>query len=389
MFFLYLHPEEYHINKTYKSIPVKKLTLVLLFISFFAQAQEKVNFTEKFKKENQGKYQVEVNEVKELLQIMIAITKTGLENEDMMQQEGPYYQDVLKQFKAYENEPIIHTFDSLLVETLINNVFLTGNGISYDFKGDKLVKSDVYIFPAGGVNGVKVVENPITQYKQDLEDFAKKSNFRSFYKKHKKYYAEIIAQYEKEANVGKQWKWLEQNFDTRIHAYTIYCSPLINGLNYTSEFNNNNFRLIYMSLPPLSNNSYMSAIENELFNTRVMFTEIDHNYVAKPTKEHKAQIDKAFKDRTYWVDETIEGIDAYTSPRYIFDEYMTYAVYLLYCKHHYKEADFQKAFTATVGVMKDRGFTKMKEFTDKLLTVCAENPEKKIEYVYPDFLNTL
>lgn len=79
---------------------MKKLTLVLLFISFFAQAQEKVNFTEKFKKENQGKYQVEVNEVKELLQIMIAITKTGLENEDMMQQEGPYYQAVLKQFKA-------------------------------------------------------------------------------------------------------------------------------------------------------------------------------------------------------------------------------------------------------------------------------------------------
>lgn len=143
---------------------MKKLTLVLLFISFFAQAQEKVNFTEKFKKENQGKYQVEVNEVKELLQIMIAITKTGLENEDMMQQEGPYYQAVLKQFKAYENEPIIHTFDSLLVQTLINNVFLTGNGISYYFKGDKLVKSDVYIFPAGGVNGVKVVENPITQY---------------------------------------------------------------------------------------------------------------------------------------------------------------------------------------------------------------------------------
>lgn len=373
-------------NQIYKSLKVKKLTIVFLLISFFAQAQEKVNFTEKFKKENQGKYNIEVNEVKELLQIMIAITKTGLENDDMMQQEGPYYQSVMKQFKAYEKEPIIHTFDSLLIETLINNVFLTGNGISYHFKGNQLVKSDVYIFPAGGVNGVKAVENPITKYKKELEDFAIKSDFRSFYKKHKKYYAEIIAQYEKEANVVKQWKWLEQNFDTRINAYTIYCSPLINGLNYTSEFNNNNFRLIYMSLPPLVTNSYMSSIENELFNTRVMFTEIDHNYVAKPTNEHKIQINEAFKDRNYWVNEAVQGIDAYSTPKYIFDEYMTYAVYLLYCKNHYKEADFNAAYTATDQVMDARGFTKMKEFTDKLLTVSAENEGKKIEYLYADFL---
>jgi hypothetical protein len=367
---------------------MKRLTFVFLFISIFSQAQEKVNFTEKFKKQHQGKYKIEINEVKGLLQIMIAITKTGLENDDMMQQDGAYYQDVIKHFKPYENEPIIKTFDSLLVITLINNVFLTGNGISYNFKGDKLVKSDIYLFPSKGVNAVRVSENPITIYKKQLEDFAKKTNFRSFYKKHKKYYANIIAEYEAKANLGRQWKWLEKNFDTRINAYTIYCSPLINGLNYTSEFNQNNFRLIYMSLPPLSNYPNMSEIENELFNTRVMFTEIDHNYVGKPTNEHKELINKTFKDRKEWVNEPIEGVSAYSTPKYIFDEYMTYGVYLLYCKEGYSEADFQRAFSATVQVMADRGFTKMKEFTTKLLEIQLLNPSKKIEYLYPEFLRS-
>lgn len=367
---------------------MKKLTIVFLFLTLVSQAQEKVNFTEKFKKQNEGKYRVEINEVKELLQIMIAITPTGLANDDMVQQEGAYYQDVLQHFKKYKNEPIIKTIDSLLVESLINNVFFTGNGISYDFKGDKLVKSKVYLFPAKGVNSVAVSENPITAYKEQLEDFAKKSDFRSFYKKHTQFYADIIENYESQANVGKQWKWLEQNFDTRINAYTIYCSPLINGLNYTSEFNHNGFRLIYMSLPPLSEYLQMTKIENELFNTRIMFTEIDHNYVGKPTKEHKAVIDEVFKDRHKWVNEAVQGVDAYSAPKYIFDEYMTYAVYLLYCKDKYSEADFQNAASATAQVMADRGFIRMKEFTDLLLKVHAQHPDKRIEDLYPDFLKS-
>ncbi len=365
---------------------VKVLVLMMLLAGWGVQAQEKVNFTEKFKKQNQGKYKVEVNELKELLQIMIAITPNGLGNDDMVQQEGQYYQDVLKQFKPFENEPIIKTIDSLLNITLIYNVFITGNGISYDFKGDKLVKSSIYLFPSQGVNGIRLKENPITTYKEQLEDFAKKSGFRAFYKQHKKYYASIIEDYEKHANLGKQWKWLEENFDTRLNAYTIYCSPLINGLNYTAEFKNNDFRLIYMSLPPLSTYKHMSEIENELFNTRVMFTEIDHNYVSKPTNEHKTEIDKAFAERTRWVNESVQGTEAYSAPKYIFDEYMTYAVYLLYCKAKYKEADFQNAYQATAQVMADRGFPKMKEFTDRLLEVQAKHPDKKIEYLYSEFL---
>ena len=193
---------------------MKKSILSILFlitITFSAAAQDSgINFSEKFKRENQGNYKIEVHEVRELVMIMLAITETGLGNDDMVYQEGSYYQDVLAHFKPYENEKIIQTFDSLLVSSIYNYIFLTGNAISYDFKGHHLKKSETYDFPATGVANVEITENPITTYKKQLEDFAKKSKFREFYRQHHAFYSAMATEYEENANLGQQWEWLEE-----------------------------------------------------------------------------------------------------------------------------------------------------------------------------------
>ncbi|WP_170137755.1 DUF4932 domain-containing protein [Chitinophaga dinghuensis] len=362
------------------------LPLFLVLAALQTFAQEKVNFSESFKKANQGKYKIDIHEVKELIHIMIAITPGGLENDDMIQQEGSYYKEILAHFKPYANEPIIKTFDSLISASPLNYIFLTGNGFSYNFKKDKLEPSNVYIFPAITVSKVTITENPITTYKAQLEDFAKKTNFRKFYANHKAYYSGITADYNKNANLGSQWKWLEANFKTRINNYVIFCSPLINGLNYTGEFKNNNFYQIYMVLPPLDQYPKLSAKEVEVLNTRVMFTEIDHNYVGQPTDDNKEKINQLFKDRTVWVNEKASGIFAYPNPVKVFNEYMTYGVFLLYCKDHYDEATFNKTTKDLIQLMTDRGFPQMKLFTDNLLKIRAENPNKNIDDLYPAFL---
>lgn len=229
--------------------------------------------------------------------------------------------------------------------------------------------------------------NTVTTYINEIEKFAKKSNFRKFYKAHKKEYNDIIASYEKNANLGNQWKWLEQHFETKINSYIIFCSPLIYGLNFTGEFKNNDFRLIHMNLPPLDDFPNWSAIDIEVFNTRVMFTEIDHNYVNAPTNANKELINKLFKDRSVWTNEKVYGVSAYPNPVRVFDEYMTYGVFLLYCKDHYTDTTFTKATKEAIQLMTDRGFTKMKEFTEKLVKTYMDNPGKKIDTWYPDFLN--
>ena len=362
------------------------ISVLLILTCLFSKAQDRINFTEKFKKENQGKYKIEINEAKELIHIMLAITKSGLENDDMIQQEGVYYKDVISYFKPFKDEKIIKTFDSLLVASPYNYIFLTGNGISYDFKREKLVKNEIFVFPATGVSGIKITENPITTYKKEIEDFAVKSKFREFYKKQKPYYSQIISDYDRKANLGKQWKWLEKNFKTKINSYIIFCSPLINSLNYTGDFDNNNFKLIYMVLPPLDNFEKLSELQNELFNTRAMVTEIDHNYVKAPSIANKEAIDQCFKDRKIWTDENTEGIFAYPNPVKVFDEYMTYGVFVLFCEDNYDQKNFLETKQSIIALMKERGFPKMQEFTDKLLKVRAENRDKKIDDWYPEFL---
>jgi hypothetical protein len=362
----------------------------LIWNTAFSFAQDtQVNFTKAFQKQNNGKFRIEINEVKELVHIMIAITKSGLGNDDMVQQKGAYYQDVLKQFKPFQDEPIILTFDSLLQKSLFNFVFLTGNAISYDFNNDSLVANNVYKLPADEVNNFKITENPITTYKAAIEDFAKKSGFRQFYAAHKSFYNSLISDYEKNANVGKQWKWLERNFTTRINSYVILCSPLINGLNYTGGFKSGDFELIQMVLPPIVHNEKWTLPFTEAFNTRGIFTEIDHNYVRKPSNKFEKEINESLKDRIKWVDTGMYGTRYYPTPKHVFNEYMTYGVFVLYCEDVFKkDPETLKTVCDELNAVmaKQRGFIKMKEFSDYLVTLRKTNKNKKIEDLYPTLL---
>ncbi|MEG1385832.1 DUF4932 domain-containing protein [Algoriella sp.] len=372
---------------------MKNISLILIFliisISVNAQKLKKVNFDNNFKKEHQGKSNVEINEVKELLHIMIAITDAGLGNDDMINQSTPYYQELLKHFKPFKDESIIIKFDSLIKANPLNYIFLTGNAISYDFKRNKLIKDKNYIFPAQSVSShTTIKENPITTYKNELERFAEKSDFRKFYRNSKKYYDEVINDYNTQANIDKQWKWLENNFETKVNNYVIMCSPLIGGLNYTTSYEDNDFTQIFLVVPPISNLENLSDINKIITNTRPIFTEIDHNYIGKPTDKYEKIINEALKTREIWVKTDKYGTKYYPNPKKIFDEYMTWSIYILYIMDYFKDnkAAFDYAYNDINSVMIDRGFIKIKEFNDTLIELRKNNPNNKIEELYPELI---
>jgi Domain of unknown function (DUF4932) len=371
---------------------VKKITILLLLLTtglLRANAQEKANFDKAFQKANNGKSRIEIPPLKELLHIMLAITKSGLSNDDMVNQSSAYYQDVLKHFKPYANEPILKTFDSLLNVSLYNYIFISGNAMSYDFSGKILKRNPNYIFPARGVANMVIDTNPLDTYRKDIEAFAEKSRFLDFYRQHKSYYAKIIADYKSGADLDKQWKWLEKNFKTSINSYLILCSPLINGLNYTTEFKDKGFRQIVMVLPMLDHDPKLSAIQNELFNTRVMFSEIDHNYVGVPSSMHKTNIDSVFKNRAAWVNEKAEGTYAYPTPVQVFNEYMTFGTFLMYCQDNYNKALYAETRNNVISLMTARGFPKMELFASSLEQARSAAPDKKIDDLYPKLLELL
>ena len=355
-------------------------------------AQEKfreVNFDNQFKKENQGKVKIEINELKELIHIMIALTDSGLENDDMVAQNTDYYKDVLVNFKPYKNEKIIIKFDSLIKANPLNYIFLTGNALSYHFKNNQLAPDRTYIFPAQTVSShTTITTNIISSYKKEIEDFAVKTNFRAFYNKNRNYYNTIISDYIRLANLQEQWNWLEKNFYARMDNYTIMCSPLINGLNYTTSYTDNNFKQIMMVLPPVDRSFKLTEKQNMVFNTRIMFTEIDHNYVGKPSEKYVNHINIALKDRDKWIDSKKPGAEYYPNPLRIFDEYMTYAAFYLYCNDKFSDdpETINYAYKDVNAVMIDRGFPKIKEFNDELLRLHTMNKDKKIDDLYPAVL---
>lgn len=368
------------------------LSLLLLIINLSANSQDlkKVNFNDKFKKENQGKSKVVIHEVKELLHIMIAITELGLENDDMVNQDGEYYKDLIKHFEPFKNEAIIKEYDSLIKANPINYIFLTGNAISYNFKGNKLVKDKNYIFPAQSVSSHSTItENLITKYKKDIEDFAKKSNFRTFFKDSNKYYDKIIQDYNTQANIQQQWKWLENNFTTRVNNYIIMTSPLIGGLNYTTNYEDNNFNQIFLVVPAISDTEKLTEIEKNISNTRPIFTEIDHNYTVVVATKYENELNEALKVRATWVDTEQKGTEFYPTTKRVFDEYMTWSLYVIYVSDIFKnnQQAFDYVYNNVNERMIKRGFPKTKEFTDQLIKLRNNSPNKKIEELYPELID--
>lgn len=76
--------------------------------------QSPVTFTKKYIKSHQGKTFVEIPAVYELVNIVIALTNTGKNEEGLVIKDTPYYQAVRNWFGPYGQEPIVKKIDSVL-----------------------------------------------------------------------------------------------------------------------------------------------------------------------------------------------------------------------------------------------------------------------------------
>jgi hypothetical protein len=89
------------------------------------------------------------------------------------------------------------------------------------------------------------------------------------------------------------------------------------------------------------------------------------------------------------VNEKTEGIYAYPSSVKIFDEYMTFGVFLLYCRDNYDKALYEETRRGVIGLMAERGLPKMETFVSSLEKASASAPDKKIDELYPKLLEML
>ncbi|HET6557939.1 MAG TPA: DUF4932 domain-containing protein, partial [Prolixibacteraceae bacterium] len=321
------------------------------------------SFSPEYIKEHTGKVFMEIPEVQELVHIIIALTSTASLNPNLVEKNTTYYKDVMKWFGKYASHPTVLLIDSLLKENQYHNIKM--NSCVFQFKGQQIVEGGVYERISFGKR------NTIRPFLQQLQEFSTATRFRRFYKAHRAYYTSLLKAQHNYVNTKQMWEWLEKEFPDRYDSYKITFSPLVFGNHSTQRFDANGFRETVMFIAPPDTTAGwrkyvkggLPGFEGEL--ARIVFTEIDHNYVNPISDNYKEQIDVAFNNKAKWATE--QAIANYRSTYAIFNEYMTWAVFALYLHDHYSKEDFDVINNNMNQLMKERGFLLFDTFSDKLL----------------------
>jgi hypothetical protein len=181
-------------------------------------------------------------------------------------------------------------------------------------------------------------------------------------------------------------KWLEKKFEFKYGNYTVLFSPLVGGAHSTERFKDNDFEQTFMFVCRAENAPEYNQNVNEMLESRVVFTEIDHNFV-NPLSDKKIDIiNKVFADRNKWTKES-KATSAYESAYSVFNEYMTWGLFSLYCLDNFPSNDARQSIQKMEKQMTNsRNFIKFKEFNQQLIKIYKDNPNINMNDIYDKVL---
>ncbi len=350
--------------------------------------QSPVTFTKEYIKSHQGKTFVEIPAVYELVNVVIALTNTGKNKEGLVIKDTPYYRAVRNWFGRYGQEPIVKKIDSVLSKSNMEYFSIKTNAYSFDFtaKG-RIVPSAVYDRFTN--------TNSLRPYLNDLQQFADKSKFETFFRQHQSLYKRLIRVYRDSIGIGQMQNWLEKNFPgITYNSYKIVFSPLVGNNQSANWFEYNGFKEVQAHI----NFPYRTQEEKKEFSGQalhvkdgnIVFTELNHNFIGPEgqKQEYQNKINEAFANLTTWTRKGSPAASGYNNARACFDEYMNWALvslrYIDYAPPLEQAKLIAKMEKHQVEV---RGFVKFTEF-DQFLIRLYKNRSKGqvIADLYPQIV---
>ena len=337
----------------------------------------KVDFPSQYVKANRGEVNVEVPEVYELFYIISAISKPGQQGGINLNRSSAYYNDVINYFKNYSEHPAVKEYESLQKNNSYSNLRMI---FRYEFEGNQVEH--------GGIYNQFEEKEEAESYAELLTDFAQDSNFREFYNNHSDYYKTKISNFQQLTNMKRIWSWMEKNFPQKYDSYKVVLSPLVyanhNTTNFLDSEDNYHEIVMFVSTPELFDQYNLNS--NEVLKalvSRMVLTEIDHNYVNPTTdlKENMQRVNRVFSDLNKW--NTQSG---YRRSAITFNEYMTWGAACLYIYDHFSPEVYDLFIKQTKLTMQNRGFVKFNEFYE-ILFATYNSSEKPIFELYDEVLN--
>jgi hypothetical protein len=253
--------------------------LIMIGVSTTRAADPRIvetTFEPKYIQKNTDKVRVVIPAAYELGQVAYTLSELRNQNYGRSYSKGKYYQEVREYFSDFTDHPILSAVN---YEKWTDYWSFRQNGIAYSYKDKKLVNDGVYttLWDMG--------EDQFQLNKAALEDFAKLSNFGSFYAAHSDYYEALKAEFSSIVNPQGMRLWLESNFSARYDSYLIVISPLVGGAHNFAIVSDQSFKeaIITISAPNVfdskRNEEGQVPKEIALKFARLVFTELDHNYV--------------------------------------------------------------------------------------------------------------
>lgn len=336
-------------------------------------------FPQTYVDNNREKIIVEIPEVYELLNVVIAISDRAQEGTiNVNRHNKQYYPKVIDRFSQYKD----HSAVTKIQETMQKRGYSYVRKLfAYNFENG--------VIKHGGIYNEDEVKQLGEEHAELLADFAEKSDFRRFYKENRNYYQQQIEIFKEMVPLKEIWSWLETNFPQRHDCYRVVLSPLVYGshntLNFADESKDYSEILMFVSTAQHINSfDKVSEPFRKSLVTRMVFTEIDHNYVNPVTNEDKniARVAEAFSNLDKW-----NTKNNYRSPALTFNEYMTWSVACLYVFDNYQTENYNKFLESTIQTMNYRGFVLFDKFYDRLLELYMKREYGETIYdLYPEIL---
>jgi len=354
---------------------MKHLIVISIFLLVSAQisfGQHSASFGAEYRNKMKDSVTYEILEVSELFHVVAALTAFGKGNTEIIDKSTEYYQEVINTFEKYQGHSVIKKIQKELRRNRYNRLKMDACGFFFNQNGN-IEKDKTY--PTLSFES----KNWLEPYINELEDFSTQSNFRVFYENHKELYSQQISLQREQLAVKSHWEWLEQKFDNRYESYRITFSPLVYGSHSANYFVDGDFSQSIMFIgPPYVTDKY-SKKQLEGLAGRMVFTEIDHNYINPLSDKYQDEIKTFIDDLEKWNNMKYRD---YPTALSIFNEYITYAFYSLYVTDNYNKEDAELIIKRCEEVMNNRGFIRFSEFNQNLINLYSQQKNSTGEELY-------
>jgi Domain of unknown function (DUF4932) len=364
------------------------LQLIILFalINIFQVAQAQPKDQSVFIKDNKAVF--ELPAAYELIHIAFALTDTSnnasyyFNANDTSQ---AYYHEVIKYFSAYKNHALIQKLTKQFKKSYARYIYNLLKGYNSGLSENEISKDKRFPFFHGLMYSFSSVS------RSEMEDFAKVSNFQSFYNSHQTYYKAILEDAKTKLNVHQIQTWLETQFGSKYDKYNLVISPLMHSTHFTRHFTYKGEKtsIMWVSDAEGYNAQLYSPSQIAGLYTGIVFSEIDHNYVNPVSDKYKKEINKIMGDehRSKWIKANGDG-KYYGTGYKVYNEYMTHAIYLIYTNELYSKADQTVIENARIKMMEQsRKYYRFGDFYRQLKTLyTSKQAGQTITDLYPKML---